>query len=284
MTIENISINKSFGGWHKQYSHQSKVLYCKMRFAIYLPPQASSGEKVPVLYWLSGLTCTDENFMQKAGAQRKAAELGIAIVAPDTSPRGDDVADDDSYDLGKGAGFYLNATQAPWNRHYHMYDYIVKELPQLIEATFPVSNKRAIAGHSMGGHGALTIAMRNPERYTSMSAFSPITNPSNCPWGEKAFSTYLGKDTATWAQYDASELMREATQFVPALVDQGAADDFLVEQLKPEILEAAAKVSDYPLELKLHQGYDHSYYFIASFIEDHLSFHSEYLNNSIGRS
>lgn len=278
MTIENLSINKSFGGWHKQYSHQSKVLNCKMRFAIYLPPQASSGEKVPVLYWLSGLTCTDENFMQKAGAQRMAAELGIAIVAPDTSPRGDDVADDDGYDLGKGAGFYLNATQAPWNRHYHMYDYIVKELPQLIEATFPVSNKRAIAGHSMGGHGALTIAMRNPENYTSMSAFSPITNPVNCPWGEKAFTTYLGKDTATWAQYDASELMREATQFVPALVDQGAADDFLVEQLKPEMLEAAAKVSDYPLEIRLHQGYNHSYYFISSFIEEHLRFHATHLS------
>ena len=278
MTIESLSVNKSFGGWHKQYNHQSTTLNCKMRFAIYLPPQASNGEKVPVLYWLSGLTCTDENFMQKAGAQAIAAELGIAIVAPDTSPRGEDVADDDGYDLGQGAGFYVNATQAPWNRHYHMYDYVVNELPQLIESTFPVSDKRAIAGHSMGGHGALTIAMRNPERYCSMSAFSPITNPINCPWGQKAFNAFLGKDTDTWRDYDASELMRQATQFVPAKVDQGTADNFLAEQLKPEVLEAAAKTSGYPLELNLREGYDHSYYFIASFIEEHLRFHAGYLN------
>ncbi len=277
MTIENLSVNKSFAGWHKQYSHQSKTLNCTMRFAIYLPPQISSGSKVPVLYWLSGLTCTDENFMQKAGAQRIAAELGIAIVAPDTSPRGDDVADDEGYDLGKGAGFYVNATQAPWDRHYQMYEYVVNELPQLIEATFPVSDKRAISGHSMGGHGALTIAMRNPDRYTSVSAFSPISNPLNCPWGEKAFSAYLGKDRATWREYDASELMRAATQFVPALVDQGASDDFLTEQLKPEALQSAANASGYPLALNLHEGYDHSYYFISSFIEGHLCFHAEHL-------
>jgi S-formylglutathione hydrolase len=280
MTIENLSVNKSFAGWHKQYSHQSKMLNCTMRFAIYLPPQISSGSKVPVLYWLSGLTCTDENFMQKAGAQRIAAELGIAIVAPDTSPRGDDVADDEGYDLGKGAGFYVNATQAPWDRHYQMYDYVVNELPQLIEATFPVSDKRAISGHSMGGHGALTIAMRNPDRYTSVSAFSPISNPLNCPWGEKAFSAYLGKDRATWREYDASELMRAATQFVPALVDQGASDDFLTEQLKPEALQSAANASGYPLALNLHEGYDHSYYFISSFIEGHLRFHAEHLNKA----
>ncbi|GAC06027.1 S-formylglutathione hydrolase [Paraglaciecola chathamensis] len=280
MTIENLSVNKSFAGWHKQYSHQSKTLNCTMRFAIYLPPQISSGSKVPVLYWLSGLTCTDENFMQKAGAQRIAAELGIAIVAPDTSPRGDDVADDEGYDLGKGAGFYVNATQAPWDRHYQMYDYVVNELPQLIEATFPVSDKRAISGHSMGGHGALTIALRNPDRYTSVSAFSPISNPLNCPWGEKAFSAYLGKDRATWREYDASELMRAATQFVPALVDQGASDDFLTEQLKPEALQSAANASGYPLALNLHEGYDHSYYFISSFIEGHLCFHAEHLNKA----
>lgn len=278
MAIENLSINKSFGGWHKQYSHHSNVLNCKMRFAIYLPPQASSGEKVPVLYWLSGLTCSDENFMQKAGAQRIAAQLGIAIVAPDTSPRGEGIADDEGYDLGQGAGFYVNATQAPWNRHYQMYDYVVNELPQLIEATFPVSTKRAISGHSMGGHGALTIAMRNPDRYCSMSAFSPIANPMNCPWGEKALSAYLGKDKETWRGYDASELMRKATQFIPVKVDQGAADDFLAEQLKPEVLVAAAQASDYPLELNLHEGYDHSYYFIASFIEEHLRFHASHLN------
>ncbi len=278
MTIENLSINKSFGGWHKQYSHDSKVLNCKMRFAIYLPPQASSTNKVPVLYWLSGLTCTDENFMQKAGAQRIAAELGIAIVAPDTSPRGEDVANDEAYDLGQGAGFYVNATQAPWDRHYHMYDYVVNELPEIIEAAFPVSSNRAISGHSMGGHGALTIGLLNPERYRSMSAFSPICNPINCTWGEKAFTAYLGKDKTTWQKYDASELMRQATQYIPAMVDQGGADDFLKEQLKPEILESAAKVSGYPLKVRIHQGYDHSYYFISSFIEDHLRFHAGYLN------
>ncbi|MDR8526104.1 S-formylglutathione hydrolase [Shewanella fidelis] len=277
MTVENISVNKSFGGWHKQYSHHSKTLNCAMRFAIYLPPQASNGKKVPVLYWLSGLTCTDENFMQKAGAQRMAAELGIAIVAPDTSPRGDDVADDDGYDLGKGAGFYVNATQAPWNRHYRMYDYVVNELPQLIESMFPVSDKRSIAGHSMGGHGALVIAMRNPQAYQSVSAFSPIANPVNCPWGKKAFTAYLGRDTTTWAEYDASLLMRQATEFVPALVDQGEADDFLIEQLKSEVLEAAANVSGYPLTLNMQEGFDHSYYFIASFIENHLRFHAEHL-------
>ncbi|OUR84639.1 S-formylglutathione hydrolase [Colwellia psychrerythraea] len=276
--IENVSVNKSFGGWHKQYSHQSTTLNCTMRFAIYLPPKVSSGEKVPVLYWLSGLTCTDENFMQKSGVQRIAAELGIAIVAPDTSPRGEQVANDDGYDLGQGAGFYVNATQAPWNRHYQMYDYVVNELPQLIESTFPVSDQRAISGHSMGGHGALTIAMLNPERYSSMSAFSPICNPINAPWGKKAFTTYLGKDKATWVNHDASELMRQATQFVPAKVDQGGADDFLAEQLQPETLEAAAKANGYPLELSIHEGYDHSYYFISSFIEEHLRFHAAHLN------
>lgn len=277
MSIENLSSNKSFGGWHKQYSHVSSTLNCTMRFAIFLPPQASTGAKVPVLYWLSGLTCTDENFMQKASAQRLAAELGIAIVAPDTSPRGEDVADDEGYDLGQGAGFYVNATQAPWNRHYQMYDYVVNELPELIESMFPVSDQRSIAGHSMGGHGALVIALRNAERYQSVSAFSPITNPINCPWGQKAFTAYLGSDTSTWREYDASLLMRDAQQQVPALVDQGEADNFLVEQLKPEVLVAAASASDYPLELRSHEGYDHSYYFIASFIEDHLRFHAKHL-------
>ena len=237
-SLVNISSAKSFGGWHKQYTHQSSVLNCAMQFAIYLPPQASSGTKVPVLYWLSGRTCTDENFMQKAGAFRMAAELGIAIVAPDTSPRGDNVANDDSYDLGQGAGFYVNATQAPWNRHYQMYDYVVKELPLLIEATFPVSDKRAISGHSMGGHGALTIGLKNPERYSSISAFSPISNPINCPWGQKAFTAYLGANQDNWRQFDASELMKQATKLVPTKVDQGEADSFLQEQLQPETLSA----------------------------------------------
>ncbi|WP_275975304.1 S-formylglutathione hydrolase [Alkalimarinus coralli] len=277
MGIESLSCNKSFGGWHKQYRHFSSSLRCNMRFAIYLPPQASSGEKVPVLYWLSGLTCSDENFMQKAGAQRIAAELGVAIVAPDTSPRGEDVANDEGYDLGQGAGFYVNATQAPWSRHYQMYDYVVDELPALIESTFPASGKRAIAGHSMGGHGALVIALRNPERYCSVSAFSPISSPSKCPWGQKAFTAYLGKDTSAWRRYDASILVQEAIQKVPALVDQGEADDFLTEQLRPEVLEAAVNANGYPLELRRHDGYDHSYYFIASFIEDHLRFHASHL-------
>ncbi|MGF1716879.1 S-formylglutathione hydrolase [Photobacterium chitinilyticum] len=278
MTLENISANKSFGGWHKQYSHRSAVLNCEMRFAIYLPPQAATGVKVPVIYWLSGLTCTDENFMQKAGAQRIAAELGIAIVAPDTSPRGEGVADDPegSYDFGLGAGFYLNATREPWNRHYQMYDYVVKELPELIENNFQVSQQRAISGHSMGGHGALMIALRNPEHFNSVSAFSPITNPVNCPWGRKAFAGYLGTNQDIWKQYDSSELMKLSSNPVPALVDQGTKDDFLTEQLKPEMLQAAAKQSSYPLELRMQEGYDHSYYFIASFIEDHLRFHASH--------
>ena len=283
MTVENLSSNKIFGGWNTQYSHQSTSLNCAMRFAIYLPPQASNGQKVPVLYWLSGLTCSDENFMHKAGAQRLAAELGIAIVAPDTSPRGSDVADDEGYDLGQGAGFYVNATQAPWNKHYQMYDYIVHELPALVESMFPVTNKRSIAGHSMGGHGALVIALRNSAAYQSVSAFSPISNPINCPWGKKAFSAYLGRDTSTWSDYDASTLMRNASEvdgasFVPALVSQGEADNFLTEQLKPETLQAAAKASGYPLVLDSHEGYDHSYFFIASFIEQHLRFHAKHLN------
>ncbi len=279
MSIENISCNKSFGGWHKQYSHFSGTLNCQMRFAIYLPPQVSAGDKVPVLYWLSGLTCTDENFMQKAGAQRVAAELGIAVVAPDTSPRGEEVADDPdgAYDLGLGAGFYLNATQSPWDRHYRMYDYIVEELPALIEAHFPVSEQRAISGHSMGGHGALTIALKNPGRFSSVSAFSPISNPVNCPWGQKALTAYLGDNRADWLQYDSSELMKISTEQLPALVDQGGSDDFLEQQLKPEVLQRAAEESNYPLELRIQEGYDHSYYFIASFIEDHLRFHARHL-------
>ncbi|UTW03597.1 S-formylglutathione hydrolase [Amphritea atlantica] len=277
MSLELVSQTKSFGGWHKQYNHQSSALGVTMRFAIYLPPQAQSGERVPVLYWLSGLTCTDENFMQKAGAQRVAAELGIAIVAPDTSPRGDNVANDEGYDLGQGAGFYVNATEAPWDEHYRMYDYVVDELPKLIEATFPVSQKRAIAGHSMGGHGALMISLRNPGRYTSVSAFSPISNPVSCPWGRKALTAYLGTDESRWQQYDTTVLLRNNPVHLPTRVDQGLADDFLAEQLQPEKLAAAAAESGYPLQLEQHEGYDHSYYFIASFIEEQLRFHHRYL-------
>nr|MDT0252487.1 S-formylglutathione hydrolase [Endozoicomonas sp.] len=278
MSLENISTNKTFGGWHKQYTHTSKSLSCDMRFAIFLPPQ-SVEQPVPVVYWLSGLTCTDENFMQKAGAFRIAAELGVAIVAPDTSPRGEHVPDDPegAYDFGLGAGFYLNATQAPWNVNYRMYDYVVSELPELIEAHFPVSNKRSIAGHSMGGHGALTIAMKNPDSYSSVSAFSPICNPVNCPWGQKAFQGYLGNDRELWKDYDATELMKKSPVHIPALVDQGGDDNFLAGQLHPEALEAAANKAGYPLTLRLQDGYDHSYYFITTFIEEHLKFHASHL-------
>lgn len=278
MNLTETSAHKSFGGRTKHFTHPSAVLDCAMKFAIYLPPQCASGQKVPVLYWLSGLTCTDENFMQKAGAQRVAAELGIAIVAPDTSPRGPDVADDDAYDLGQGAGFYVNAVREPWSRHYHMYDYILGELPQLIEANFPVTGKRSISGHSMGGHGALVLALRNPGQYQSASAFSPIANPADCPWGRKAFSAYLGDDQTKWAEYDASKLMRDPKNAVPMLVDQGLGDEFLEEQLKPETLEASAGVSGNPLALNRRDGYDHSYNFIASFIDDHLRFHAAHLD------
>mgnify|MGYP000925315322 FL=1 len=279
MTLEIVSSNKSFGGWHKRYKHRSTSLNCDMVFAVYLPPQAETGARLPVLYWLSGLTCTDENFMQKAGAQRMAAELGLIIVAPDTSPRGEGVPDDanGAYDFGLGAGFYVNATQEPWARHYRMYDYVVQELPALIEANFPVSDKRGIAGHSMGGHGALICALKNPGRYQSVSAFSPIGNPLNCPWGEKAFSNYLGEDRSRWREWDASVLIAEAGEKLPILVDQGDRDDFLDGQLKPHALEAAAKAANHPLTLRLQPGYDHSYYFIASFIEDHLRHHADAL-------
>ena len=280
MSLELISRNKSFGGWHKRYSHQSDLLQCRMTFAIYLPPQALGGGKVPLLYWLSGLTCTDENFMHKAGAMRVAAELGMAIVAPDTSPRGEGVADDEGYDLGQGAGFYLNATEEPWSQHYRMYDYIVQELPDLIESTFPVTDQRAIAGHSMGGHGALTIALKNPQRYSSVSAFSPIVNPVNCPWGQKAFTAYLGADQSNWSEYDSCMLISGCREKPPLRVDQGLDDEFLDEQLKPERLQQAAEAAGYPLQLLQHEGYDHSYYFIASFIEEHLRFHREYLDGA----
>lgn len=274
--MENISCQKSFGGWHKRYRHRSTTLNCDMVFAVYLPPQAEQGGKLPVLYWLSGLTCTDENFMQKAGAQRMAAELGLIIVAPDTSPRGEGVADDanGAYDFGLGAGFYLNATQEPFARHYRMYDYVVQELPALIEANFPVSDKRGIAGHSMGGHGALICALKNPGRYQSVSAFSPISNPMSCPWGEKAFSLYLGDERSRWREWDASVLIAEAEVKLPILVDQGDRDDFLEGQLKPQTLQAAAKAAGHPLTLRMQPGYDHSYYFIASFIDDHLRHHA----------
>ena len=264
---------KCFGGRQIRYQHASAVLNCEMQFSVFLPPQAAT-QNVPALYWLSGLTCSDENFSTKAGAQRVAAELGIALIIPDTSPRGEGVPDDAAYDLGVGAGFYVNATQSPWSDHYRMYDYVLHELPALIEATFPVSSLRSIAGHSMGGHGALVLALRNPDRFKAVSAFSPISNPVNSPWGKKALAAYLGKNTDSWADYDASLLMRRASQFVPARVDQGESDEFMLEQLKPDTLAAAAKVSGYPLALNRHEGYDHSYFFIASFMGDHIAHHA----------
>jgi S-formylglutathione hydrolase len=231
------------------------------------------------MYWLSGLTCTDENFMQKAGAQRVAAQLGIAIVAPDTSPRGEGVPGDPDggWDFGLGAGFYVNATEAPWSSHYRMYDYVVDELPALIETTLPVNDKRSISGHSMGGHGALVCALRNPGRYRAVSAFAPICHPIESPWGEKAFSRFLGANRENWKQWDAVELIANAHERPPLLVDQGEVDSFLSSQLKPETLERAAVAAGHPLTLRRRAGYDHSYYFIATFIEEHLRHHAEAL-------
>lgn len=271
--MERIEHRASFGGWQDVYRHRSAVLGCDMTFAIYLPLQAQDGP-VPVLYWLSGLTCTEQNFITKAGAQRYAAEHGVAIVAPDTSPRGDGVADAEGYDLGKGAGFYVNATQVPWAAHYRMFDYVAEELPALVEAHFPVTAARAISGHSMGGHGALVVALRNPGRYRSVSAFSPIVAPSQVPWGQKAFAAYLGEDRAAWAQYDASELIRTAAEKLPVLVDQGEADEFLDVQLQPWRLKDAADAAGYPVYLRMQPGHDHSYYFIASFIGEHIAHHA----------
>jgi S-formylglutathione hydrolase len=281
MCLELITSQKSFGGWQQRYRHDSAVLSCSMHFSIYLPPQAESGTPLPVLYWLAGLTCTDETFMQKAGAQRMAAELGMVLVTPDTSPRGPGVADDPdgAWDFGLGAGFYLNASQPPWAAHYQMHDYIVHELPALIEANFPVSQRRGISGHSMGGHGALVCALRNPGLYQSVSAFAPISNPLNCPWGEKAFSGYLGADHAAWHEWDACALLATAQERLPMLIDQGDADQFLATQLHPQALQAQAAVHKHPLQLRMHAGYDHSYYFIASFIDDHLRHHAAALKD-----
>lgn len=277
--MELIDSHKMFGGQQLRYRHNSKVLSCGMAFSIYLPPQAEHG-CVPVLYWLSGLTCDDQNFVTKAGAQKYAAEQGIAIVAPDTSPRGDGVPDDAeaAWDFGLAAGFYVDATQKPWVDHYQMYSYINDELPGLMRSEFPMlSEISAISGHSMGGHGALISALKNPLRFVSVSAFSPICAPSQCAWGEKAFSGYLGDDRLAWNTYDATSLILSSVQAVPMLIDQGADDTFLAAQLKPELLQAAAKEKHYPLQYRLHAGYDHSYYFIASFIREHIEFHAQYL-------
>lgn len=272
--LELISRHKMFNGHQERYRHFSHSNHCNMTFSIYLPPQALQGYRVPVLYWLSGLTCTDENFTQKSGAQRFAAQWGIALVMPDTSPRGEDIADAEGYDLGQGAGFYVNATQAPWAAHYQMYDYIVNELPTLIEAHFPVNDQRSILGHSMGGHGALQIALKNPERYAAVSAFAPIVNPSQTPWGQKAFRAYLGDDIQTWKTYDSTELLPTATVKLPILIDQGDADSFYPKELQPEHFVQAARSHGWNIQFHKRHGYDHSYFFIASFIDSHFEFHA----------
>jgi len=278
-SLQEIESVKEFDGWLKRYTHASSSCQCEMIFSVYLPPLAET-ESVPAVYWLSGLTCTDDNFRTKAGAQRYASELGIALIIPDTSPRGDDVPDEeDRYDLGKGAGFYVNATQSPWSQHYQMYDYVTKELPDLVEANFAViAGLRSITGHSMGGHGALICALKNPTMYRSVSAFAPICNPIECGWGQGCFSAYLGDDKSTWAQYDATCLIQAGAKKLPMLIDHGLGDEFLAEQLYPQNLVAACKENDFPITLRKHDDYDHSYHFISSFIGEHLAFHAKLLH------
>jgi S-formylglutathione hydrolase len=279
--METISEHGCFGGKVGFYRHASSTNDCEMRFSVFVPPQAKEGP-VPAVTYLAGLTCTEETFMIKAGAQRVAAELGIMLVAPDTSPRGENVADDPdgAYDFGLGAGFYLNATAAPWNQHYQMYDYVTRELPALLASAFPVDPARqGIMGHSMGGHGALTIGLRNPGMYQSISAFAPICSPVNCPWGQKALGNYLGEDTASWSDHDATELVKGLAS-LPAnriLIDQGLADQFLEQELHPHLFAAACETKGVALELRRHKGYDHGYYFIATFMADHLRHHAQIL-------
>ena len=274
-----LSEHACFGGTQKFLSHDSRECATTMRFSVYEPPQARHGP-VPVLYYLAGLTCTEETFMIKAGAQRLAAELGLMLVAPDTSPRqarlpGDDAA----WDFGLGAGFYVDATEAPWSTHYRMYSYVSRELPELIAAHFPADTTRSgIFGHSMGGHGALVCALRNPSQYRSLSAFAPIAAPALCPWGRKAFAGYLGADETAWGAYDASELVAVRRFHSPILVDQGRADRFLAEQLNPEVFAAACRRSGQPLELRMHERYDHGYYFIQTFMPEHLRWHAASLS------
>ncbi len=282
MTIEIISEHKAFGGKVGFYRHQSQANQCTMQFSVYQPPQAENAP-VPILTWLSGLTCTEETFMTKGGALRAASELGLMLVAPDTSPRGEGVPDDadEAYDFGLGAGFYVNATQTPWNQHYNMDDYILQELSETVASKFSGDRDRqGIFGHSMGGHGALTLGLRNPDTFTSISAFAPICSPSNCPWGQKALGHYLGDDKRQWAEYDACELARsvgEAGPGHPILVDQGLADQFLEQELNPDKFEDACREGGVELQLRRHAGYDHGYYFISTFMDDHLRHHAKYL-------
>lgn len=274
--MKNLSENRCFDGIQGVYSHTSKTTNCEMTFGLFLPAEAAEGP-VPVLWYLSGLTCTHENAMVKAGAQQWAAEHGIALVFPDTSPRGDGVANDDAYDLGQGAGFYVDATEAPWVAHFKMWSYLSQELPTLLGQEFPVDlDRQSITGHSMGGHGALTLAMGLPGRFRSVSAFSPICHPSNGDWGRKQLSAYLGDDTTTWANHDATLMMRDRGLDIPLLVDTGSSDQF-IDLLQPEALAQAATAARVPAILRLQKGYDHSYFFVSSFIEEHVAFHAEAL-------
>lgn len=276
--LTKVSTHKAFEGRVGFYSHPSEVNHCPMKFSVFIPQEAET-RAVPVLYWLSGLTCTEENFTIKANAQRFASQFGIMLVAPDTSPRGDNVpGKGPDWDLGQGAGFYVNATQAPWATHYQMYDYVTQELPQVIEKNFKViPEAKSIFGHSMGGHGALVIGIREAKKYRSVSAFAPITHPTSVPWGEKAFTAYLGSDRKKWEDYDACLLIKKLGYDRPILVDQGTEDQFLKTSLHPEFLEEACREANVNLELRYQQGYDHSYYFISTFIQDHIRFHSKFL-------
>ena len=281
MTIQRTESVKEFGGLLNRYTHESDLLDCEMTFSVYLPPQAIKGN-VPAIYWLSGLTCTDDNVRTKAGAQRYAAEHGVALIFPDTSPRGDDVEDEaDRYDLGKGAGFYVNSVQAPWAKHYQMYDYIVKELPALLEANLPlIPGVKSVTGHSMGGHGALICALKNPDSYKAVSAFSPICNPINCGWGKGCFSAYLGDDENSWKAYDATELVGAGAKVADILIDQGLGDEFYDEkQLLPENFQTACDKAGQSVTIRLQEGYDHSYHFISTFIGEHIAYHAKALLN-----
>jgi S-formylglutathione hydrolase len=279
LSFEVVSQSRSFGGTQFVYRHASRETGTPMRLAAFVPPQANAS-KVPVVWFLSGLTCTEENFTVKAGAQRVASELGLILIAPDTSPRGEGVPDDaqGAYDFGLGAGFYVDATQEPWTRHYRMRSYLERELPALVAENLPADmSRQGITGQSVGGHGALTIALRDPGRFKAVSAFAPIASPMNCPWGEKALSNYIGPDRAAWRDYDACALIESGARLPDLLVDQGTADSFLESQLKPQLLEAACVKAGQPLTLRMQEGYDHSYFFIATFIEDHLRWHARRL-------
>ncbi len=279
--LEVVSQSRCFSGTQYFYRHNSKETRTPMRFSAFVPPKAQQGGRVPVLWWLSGLTCTEENFTVKAGAQRMASELGLLVIVPDTSPRGEGVPGDPNgaYDFGLGASFYVDATVEPWSRNYRMKSYIEKELPALVEAELPADmSRQGIMGHSMGGHGALTIALRNPGRFKTVTALAPICSPMRCPWGEKALGGYLGADPAAWKMYDACALIEGGARVGDLLVDQGTADGFLQTQLKPELLKEACEKAAIPLTLRMQEGYDHSYFFISTFIEDHLRWHATRLN------